>query len=228
MRNIRCDEILKRKDFLNLSVLDFEEQVKRFCISKMNEYETEPSKIDSLKTYPEKKFEIFKLIFENGNSKIFVLDTNSINYYDDKKEKELYYSRIIAKRICENKKRINEDAIFGISQLEFEYKDEINKIKDKIKELQELDENEYNVDRFAYNALINTTIIDEVEGLKKDSSDENNELKEKLKTSEKQIIELSNKLKISLETIEKNRENLKLNTTSKFEKIINKIKKILE
>ena len=52
--------------------------------------------------------------------------------------------------------------------------------------------------------------------------------KEKLKSSEKQILELSNKLKISLDTIEKNREDLQLHTTSKFEKVINYVKKILE
>lgn len=228
MRNIRCDEILKRKEFFNLSVSDFEKQTVRFCVSKMNEYETEPAKLDLLKSYPEKKIEIFRLIFENGDSKIFVLETSLINYNDDLEDRELYYSRIIAKRICDNKKRIHEDAISGIEELELEYKEDIENIKAKIKELQELDENEYNVDRFAYNALIGTTIFDEVENLKKDSSEENKQLKEKLKNSEKQIMELSNKLKVSLDTIEKNRENLKLNTTSRFEKIISKIKKILE
>lgn len=228
MRNIRCDEILKRKDFLNLSIPDFEEQVNRYCINKINEYETEPAKIDSLKSYPEKKFEIFKLLFDSGKSKIFILDTNLINYEEDLDERELYYSRIIAKRICDNMKRLYEDAISGISELELEYKDSIDSIKKKIEELKELDENEYNLDRFAYNALVDTAIIEEIDTIKKDSLEENEKLKEKLKLSEKQIIELSNKLKISLETIEKNRENLQLNTTSKFEKIINKIKKILE
>ncbi len=228
MRNIRCDEILKRKDFLNLSIPDFEEQVNRYCINKINEYETEPAKIDSLKSYPEKKFEIFKLLFDSGKSKIFILDTNLINYEEDLDERELYYSRIIAKRICDNMKRLYEDAIFGISELELEYKDSIDSIKKKIEELKELDENEYNLDRFAYNALVDTSIIEEIDNIKKDSLKENEQLKEKLKLSEKQIIELSNKLKISLETIEKNRESLQLNTSSKFEKIINKIKKILE
>ena len=104
MRNIKCDEILDRSEFLKLSISDFEEQVKRYCISKMNEYETEPSKVDSLKFYPEKKYEIFKLLFEDGKAKIFILDTNSINYKEDLEERELYYSRIIAKRICDNMK----------------------------------------------------------------------------------------------------------------------------
>lgn len=228
MRNIRCDEILKRSDFSKLSASDFEEQVNRYCIDKMNEYETEPAKIDSLKEYPEKRFEIFKLIFETGNNKIFILDTDLIDYEDDAEEKELYYSRIIAKRICDNMKKVEEDAISGIPELEFEYKEDIENIKNKIKELKELDENEYNLDRFVYNSLIGTTIIDEVESLKKDSSEENEMLKEKLRASEKQVIDLSNKLKISLETIQKNREDLKLNTTSKFEKFLETIKKIIK
>lgn len=228
MRNIRCDEILKRKDFLNLSIPDFEEQVNRYCINKMNEYETEPSKIDSLKSYPEKNFEIFKLLFDSGKNKFFILDTNLINYDEDLDEKELYYSRIIAKRICDNMKILYEDAVSGIPELELEYKDSIDSIKQKIEELKQLDENEYNLDRFAYNALVDTDIIEEIDTIKKDSLEENKQLKEKLQLSENQIIELSNKLKISLETIEKNRKDLQLNTSSKFEKIINKIKKILE
>jgi len=228
MRNIRCDEILKRKDFLSLPLKDFEEQVNRFCLDKMNEYEIEPSKLESLKSYPEKKYESFKLIFEDGKNKMFILDTDLIYYKDDVKEKELYYSRIIAKRICDNMKILNEDAIMGIPELENEYKDDIDKIKDKIKELKDLDENEYNLDRFAYDALVSTKIMDELDEAKTSSVEENEKLKEKLKNSENQIIELSNKLKISLETIEKNRNNLNLHTTSKFEKIMNRIKKMLE
>ena len=224
MRNIRCDEILNRSDFLRLPLLDFEEQVKRYCISKMAEYENEPAKIESLKTYPEKKYEIFKLLFEDGKSKIFVLDTNLINYEEDSEEKELYYSRIIAKRICDNMKRLYEDAIIGVPETEAEYKDDIESIKNKIDELKELDENEYNLDRFAHNTLKDTSIFDEVEELKNEAFEENKKLKEQLKASEKTILELSNKLRISLETIEKNRENLQLHTTSKFEKIMKNIK----
>lgn len=228
MRNIRCDEILKRSDFSKISMSDFEEQVNRYCIDKMNEYETEPAKIDSLKEYPEKRFEIFKLIFETGNNKIFILDTDLIDYKDELNQRELYYSRIIAKTICDNMKKLNEDAILGIPELEYEYEEDIENIKNKIKELKELDENEYNLDRFVYNSLLGTTIIDEVEELKKDASKENSILKEKLKASENQIMDLSNKLKISLETIQKNRDNLKLNTTSKFERFVETIKKIIK
>lgn len=228
MRNIRCDEVLKRGDFSKLSVSDFEEQVNRYCIDKMNEYETEPAKIESLKEYPEKRFEIFKLIFETGNNKTFILDTDLIDYKDELDDRELYYSRIIAKRICDNMKKIDEDAISGISELEYEYKDDIENVENKIKELKELDENEYNLDRFVYNSLLGTSIIDEVEELKNDVSKENEILKEKLKASEEQIMDLSNKLKISLETIQKNRENLKLNTTSRFERFIETIKKIIK
>lgn len=228
MRNIRCDEILKRKEFFNLSLEDFEEQVNRFCLDKMNEYETEPSKLETLKSYPEKKYEIFKLIFEDGKNKIFILDTNLIYYKEDLKDRELYYSRIIAKRICDNMKRLNEDAIIGIPELENEYKDDIDSIKNKIDELKQLDENEYNVDRFAYDALVSTDIMDELDKERTTSLDENEKLKEKLKASENQIMELSNKLKISLDTIEKNRDNLNLHTTSRFEKIMNRIKRILE
>ncbi len=228
MRNIRCDEILNRSEFSKLSLLDFEEQVKRYCISKMNEYENEPAKIDSLKLYPEKKYEIFKLLFESGESKIFILDTKLINYEDDLNERELYYSRIIAKRICDNMKRLYEDAIIGVPALELEYKEDIDNIKNKIEELKELDENEYNLDRFAHNTLKDTNIFDEIEEFKNEISEENKKLKEQLKHSEEKILELSNKLRISLETIEKNREDLQLHTTSKFEKIIERIKKILD
>lgn len=226
MRNIRCDEILDRNEFSKLSVKDFEKQAQNFCIDKMNEYETQPSKINSLSTYPEKKFEIFNLIFENGGNKIFVLDTDLINYSDEQEDKEIYYSRIIAKRICENLKILNEDAIVGISELEFEYKDEKEKIKAKIEELKELDENEYNLDRFVYDSLEETNILEDIEQLR-NTAQENEILKEKLKVSENQIAELSNKLKISLEAIEKNRKDLKLNTKSRFESFLEKVKKIL-
>lgn len=228
MRNIRCDEILNRMDFSRLSVNDFEEQVKRHCIEKMNEYELEPRKIDKIKSYPEKKYEIFTLIFSNNDKKIFVLDTNSINYDEDLEERELYYSRIIAKRICDNMKRIKEDAMVGIEEIENEYKDKISKIEDTIKELKELDENEYNMDRFAYDALIGTSLMDAIDEDMNDIKTENEDLKKELKNSELKISELLNKLNISLNEIEKNRENLQLNTISKFEKVINKIKKILD
>lgn len=228
MRNIRCEEILDRKDFIELSISDFEEKVNEYCIAKMQEYECEADKIDSLIVYPEKKYEIFKLCFEDEKSKIFVLDTNSINYKADLDKRELYYSSIIAKRICDNMKTLHEDAIIGIPELELEYEEDIDNLKNKIEELRELDENEYNIDRFAHNALKDTNFFDEVEKLKDETSEENKKLKEQLKVSEEKIFELSNKLKISLETIEKNREDLHLHTTSKFEKFMKYIKKILD
>ena len=53
-------------------------------------------------------------------------------------------------------------------------------------------------------------------------------LKEKLKKTEEMILELSNKLKISLDDIEANRKKLKINNKSIFEKVLDRIKEILD
>lgn len=224
MRNIKCEEILKRKDYLGLNISDFEEQVNRFCLSKLNEYEVEPSRLESLKKCPEKRYEIFRLNFTSGNKKIFMLETSLIDYDENMEERELYYSSIIAKRICDNMKRIDEDAINGISEIENEYENDIIEIKENIKSLQELDKDEYNIDSFAYNALLGTGVIEELE---EERDEENKKLKEELRVAEEKIADLTNKLRISLTEIEKNRKNLNLNTSSQFEKFINKIKKII-
>lgn len=232
MRNIRCDEILNREEFSKISEKDFEIQVENYLIDKLNEYETTPSKNITLQEKPTKSYEVFNLIFESlyNETKVFVLDTNLINYNDDKDESELYYSRIIAKRICENLKILNEDAINGIPELENEFKDDIDLVKQKIEELRELDENEFNLDLFASIALEDTEISKHIDTLQTENVNlvqENIILKENLKKSEEQIIDLSNKLKISLDSIEKNREHLELHTQSRFEKFLARIKKII-
>lgn len=228
MRKIRCDEILNRNDFPNLNDKEFEEQVKRFCLDKLNEYSVEENKIDVLKEYPSKKYEIFKI--DIANEKIFVLDTNLINYDGEKDDIELFYSRTISKDICDNLKRLSEDAVIGNPELESLYIDNINEIKNHIQELKKLDEDEYNLDRFIYNSLQDTNILEDYQKIDLSQnrlSEENKQLREQLKKSEKTILELSNKLKISLEDIEENRKKLQVSNQSKFEKMLNKLKEFL-
>lgn len=230
MRKIKCDEILNKNDFLNLNDKEFRKQVEKFCYDKINEYEISAKKIESLTEYPSKQYEIFKLDLEDEGDKIFVLDTKLINYNGEEQEKELYYSRLIAKRICENLKRLNEDAALQNIDTRTMFLEDIKEIEDKNKELKTLDEDEYNLDRFIYNSL-SSDIIEDFENIQNENislEEENQILKEKLKKSEKVISELSNKLKISLNDIEENRKKLKINNQSIFEKIFDRIKEILK
>ena len=108
--------------------------------------------------------------------------------------------------------------------------DDIAEIEKQIEELKKLDEDEYNLDRFIYNSLFATDIIEEYEEVQNEKlslEEENKLLKEKIKKSEKTILELSNKLKISLDDIEANRNKLKINNKSVFEKVVEKLKDIL-
>ena len=59
MRKIKSDEILNKSDFPSMSDKDFLKQVERYCLDKMTEYEVTPKKTESLKEYPNKKYEIF-------------------------------------------------------------------------------------------------------------------------------------------------------------------------
>lgn len=227
MRKIRTDEILERKDFLNLNDSDFDEQVLRYCIEKLSEYEIGISKIDSLTEYPVKKYEIFKIDIKN--ERIFMLDTNLIKCDYDLDSRELYYSREITQKICTTMKRLYEDAIMGNDEMEVMYQDEINNLKDQIKNLKELDEDEYNFDRFTYNSLKDTDFFENYNEMlenKNNLKTENEALKEKVEKSEKMILDLSNKLKISLDDIEKNRNELKVKNKSLIEKLISRIKKL--
>lgn len=231
MRKIKCDEILNKSNFLGISDKDFIKQVERFCLDKMNEYEVTPKKSESLKTYPEKRYEIFKLDLETQGDKIFILETDLINYDGEAEDKDLYYSRIIAKRICDNLKRLNEDAAMQSTEIKSMFLDEIQEIEKQIKDLKTLDEDEYNLDRFIYNSLFDSNIINEYEEIQVENNtleEENKALKEKLKKSEEMILELSNKLKISLDDIEANRKKLKINNKSIFEKVLDRIKEILD
>lgn len=231
MRKIKCDEILNKSNFLGISDKDFIKQVERFCLDKMNEYEVTPKKSESLKTYPEKRYEIFKLDLETQGDKIFILETDLINYDGETEDKDLYYSRIIAKRICDNLKRLNEDAAMQSTETKSMFLDEIQEIEKQIKDLKTLDEDEYNLDRFIYNSLFDSNIINEYEEIQVENNtleEENKALKEKLKKSEEMILELSNKLKISLDDIEANRKKLKINNKSIFEKVLDRIKEILD
>lgn len=231
MRKIKCDEILNKSNFLGISDKDFIKQVERFCLDKMNEYEVTPKKSESLKTYPEKRYEIFKLDLESQGDKIFILETDLINYDGETEYKDLYYSRIIAKRICDNLKRLNEDAAMQSTETKSMFLDEIQEIEKQIKDLKTLDEDEYNLDRFIYNSLFDSNIINEYEEIQVENNtleEENKALKEKLKKSEEMILELSNKLKISLDDIEANRKKLKINNKSIFEKVLDRIKEILD
>ena len=132
MRKIKCDEVLNKSDFLGISDKEFVKQVERFCLDKMNEYEVSPKKVDTLKSYPEKVYEIFKLDLESQGDKIFVLETSLINYDGEEDDKEIYYSRIIAKRICDNMKRLNEDAAMKSIEAKSMFIDEIQEIEKQI------------------------------------------------------------------------------------------------
>ena len=226
MRKIKCDEILNKNDYISLNDKDFEEQVLRYCLDKMNEYELSPKEITDLKEYPTKKYEIFEVEIHE-QPRIFVLDTSLIEYDEEIEEKELYYSRIIAKRICENMKILKEDAIMGNPETEALYLDEIEEKKQKIEEYKVLDEDEYNLDRFIYNSLKDTSILEDysyLENSKSDLEKENEDLKIKLKESQDRVNELTKKLKISLDDIENNRKKLKMNNKSVFEKILDMFK----
>lgn len=230
MRKIKCDEVLNKSDFRGLTDSDFVKQVIKYCLDKMNEYELSPKKIESLKGYPQKEYEIFQLDLETEGYKIFVLETSLINYDGEEDEKELYYSRIIAKRICDNLKRLHEDAAMKVVEAKSYLIDDIAEIEKQIASLKELDEDEYNLDRFIYNSLFASDIIEEYEEVQNEKlslEEENKLLKEKIKKSEKTILELSNKLKISLDDIEANRNKLKINNKSVFEKVVEKLKDIL-
>lgn len=230
MRKIKCDEVLNKSDFRGLTDSDFVKQVIKYCLDKMNEYELSPKKIESLKEYPQKVYEVFQLDLESEGYRIFVLETDLIDYDGEETEKELYYSRIIAKRICDNLKRLHEDAAMKNIDTKSFLLDDIAEIEKQIEELKKLDEDEYNLDRFIYNSLFATDIIEEYEEVQNEKlslEEENKLLKEKIKKSEKTILELSNKLKISLDDIEANRNKLKINNKSVFEKVVEKLKDIL-
>ncbi len=230
MRKIKCDEVLNKRDFPGLTDSDFVKQVIRYCLDKMNEYELSPKKIETLKEYPQKVYEVFQLDLESEGYRIFVLETDLIDYDGEETEKELYYSRIIAKRICDNLKRLHEDAAMKNIDTKSFLLDDIAEIEKQIEELKKLDEDEYNLDRFIYNSLFATDIIEEYEEVQSEKlslEEENKILKEKIKKSEKTILELSNKLKISLDDIEANRNKLKINNKSVFEKVVEKLKDIL-
>ena len=127
-------------------------------------------------------------------------------------------------------KRLNEDAAMHSVEAKSMFMDDIKEIETQIKDLKVLDEDQYNLDRFIFNTLFDSEIINEFEEMQSDNislEEENRLLKEKLKSSENTIIELSNKLKISLDDIEANRKKLKINNKSTFEKIFDKIKEIL-
>ena len=128
-------------------------------------------------------------------------------------------------------KRLNEDAAMKSIEAKSMFIDEIQEIEKQIKDLKLLDEDEYNLDRFIYNSLFDSNIIDEYEEIQNENvslEEENRLLKEKLKKSESMIIELSNKLKISLDDIEANRKKLRINNKSIFEKVLDKIREILD
>ena len=71
MRKIKCDEILNKNDYISLNDKDFEEQVLRYCLDKMNEYELATKDVSELKEYPSKKYEIFEVEI-HGAPRIFV------------------------------------------------------------------------------------------------------------------------------------------------------------
>lgn len=231
MRSIVCEDILQRNMFPKISYKDYEEQVEYYLIDIMNSYDTTPISEFSLIDKPIKKYEIFKLIYKHKNSySIFLIETDLINCDDDINLKELYYSRNVASKICHILKRLNEDAIIGISELEVEFQDDINALNNEIDELRKLDTDEYNMDLFSYITLKDTSIFKDIEIIEKSRNDlllENEQIKNKLSESEKMIRDLTEKLMVSLETIEKNRNKLMVREKSKSETFLNKIKKIL-
>lgn len=231
MRNINCDEILPREEFASLNDSDYEEQVIRFCQENLTKY-----KNDLIENYngfiinaPSKVYEVFKL--NSKISRIFLLNTNQINYNGDECDKELYYTANAAYKICLNKKILNEDATLGNAEIQADFKEEKDKLEKEIEQLIDNDNNCFNEDRFIFNTLDGSIILEEynkVSSFKTNLENENKILKEKLKDNENTIIDLSNKLKISLDNIEKSRDNLSIKSKSKFENLFDRLKEILK
>lgn len=228
MRNINPDEILKRKDYSTLTDGDFKKKVYDYCKIKLDEIDniTENDRIRELKEFPIKKYEIFKLNIDGG--KIFLLSQDDIHYNEEKKERELYYSASIAKQICILQKQLSETAI---DLVEKEYEEDIKETKEKIEQLKDLDDQEYGLSRFIYSSLEDTDILENYEKSYEKSQSleiENKKLKEQLNLSEKNIMDLSNKLKFLLDEVEKSRNNLEIKNKNIFQKIGEKIKIILD
>lgn len=219
MRNVNPDEILKRSDYQDLTDKQFKDKVCEHCRYKLQDLDNIPEseKILQLNKFPEKVYEIFNLNVDGG--KIFVLKTNEIYYIGDEKEKELYYSPNVVKELCIKMKQLNESAINLID----DFADDIKRAKEDIETLKELDNQEYGLARFMYSTLGESNIIDEYGKL----NDENKALKENLEKSQKNVEELSNKLKFLLDEMEKNKKSLDMKSKNIFQRIAEKLTGIL-
>jgi len=219
MRNVNPDEILKRSDYQDLTDKQFKEKVCEHCRYKLQNLDNIPEseKILQLSKFPEKVYEVFNLNVDGG--KIFVLKTNEIYYIGDDKNKELYYSPNVVKELCIKMKQLNESAIDLID----DFADDIKKAKEDIEALKELDDQEYGLARFMYSTLGESNIIDEYSKL----NNENKALKENLEKSQKNVEDLSNKLKFLLDEMEKNKKSLNMKNKNIFQRIAEKLTGIL-
>lgn len=190
----------------NQSFLDFDQslinqEAIKFCRKLYNELLLETN-MPNVFEIPQKYFEIFLLNVNGGKTEIL----KTIHLINGE-NKELYYKFEIASKIHELLIDIHDSSINEFPEIESLCRTEIIRKEDEIKTLKKQDEEAFEYDSRVYEMISNSSfkadfdkLQKEIEGYKK----ENKNLSINAQKNNESIMDLSKKLKIALDWIEKN------------------------
>lgn len=180
---------ITQNDIIELKRVDnekFNHYVIKYCRNQYNELVSKKDYIIDLLNKPLKRFEIFSLDVYGGK-KVLLLTSNLPNG----KEKDLYYNFDNANKVYQNLIDIKDIMFNEYDEVQEIYINDILKIENEIKKLKEHDEELYIDDVKKHDIVCKTSLYENCLELRKSLHEQN-----------KQIMDMSKKLQISLERIE--------------------------
>lgn len=219
MRQIVYSDIVKTKYSIyeGLNKLQQKNAAKKFCIDKYIELKNKKESKCLLEDVPKKKYEIYKLIADD--EKLLMIDTN---YFQESREKEVYYNKKIASKIYENMINLEENVLCSFPDVMELYQDDIMQIQDEIEKLKLEDDLKFNEDMKEYQMVNNSDIVkalkDEIDVLRI----ENIKLRKKVGKANEIIISLSKRLEIALGRVQ-DLQNSKMTLGDKIREMLEKI-----
>lgn len=192
--------------------------VNKACINKYIELKSEKAGEFSFNKKPIKQYEIYKL--SSDTDKLMLINTK---YFPDTENKEVYYDKNIAIEIYDDMCQLDENVVNSFPELIELYQDDIVEKQNRIEELKKEDEIKFQEALNIYNLLNESEILKNMKENYNLIENENKEVKEQLKKANQYIKELSKKLQITLNKIEK-LQNRKIGNLEKIFDIFNKQK----
>ena len=212
------DTVTKMKE---LDILQQKKAAKKMCIDKYIELK---NGLNNNKYFweeePQKQYEIYRLISDNES--LMLINTQ---YFPKTENKEIFYDKDLAIKIYENMVNLEENVICSFPDLIEIYQNDIIEVQNQIEKLKIEDNLKYEEDIKNYKMLCDSDMFKIIKEDINNARRENLQLKQQIEKANNTIKNLSNKLEISLNRVEK-LQNSRLSLWDRIKNLLKRTKRL--